>query len=330
MDVHVFVEGAGEVARDEVGQRGVFLHRNLLSGMIPDRLPASERWPRITYARIFAPCLLASYDRLIYLDADIYPTVAAPELLRIALPGGLGVVQDAATIGAGPRGISRRRSDWLAGIGLQTDRYFNSGMLLIDRAAWIANDFSDALVSFMSSYGDRVFAPDQDFLNHHFQNRWTELSPRFNYQKAHFNYGYEALFQPVFLHFSSQEKPWHRETKADTAHSQFFAPYRDMLEAEGIDHRKFMRSRRESTVRMLRGQLRSWLTRLGARTGKERRQRQDWQRRADWLYRAFQEDAAANRYADMTFTLRGQPRPALSFDGTHLGRELDIAIAPMA
>ena len=95
IDVHVFIEGAGGVQRDEQGAGGVFVHRNLMRDLIPQGLPSTESWPRIVYGRIFAPYLLPQYDRLIYLDADIFPMVAAPELLQIELPGGLAAVQDA-------------------------------------------------------------------------------------------------------------------------------------------------------------------------------------------------------------------------------------------
>ena len=331
IDVHVFVEGAGGIARDEDGTDGIFLHRNLMQDLIPQGLPATESWPRIVYGRIFAPYLLPQYDRLIYLDADIFPLTHAPEILELDLPGGLAAVQDAATIGAAPRSAgAKSRADWLHSLGLATDRYFNAGVMVLDRKAWTDVDFAAGLLAFMAKHGAAASTQDQDFLNNHFQGRWTELSPRFNYQKAHFNYGYEALFPPVFLHFSSFEKPWLTDAGAGTVHGQFFAPYREMFAAAGVDHRDYMRGpRRQNAVRKLRGQMRDWLTRQGIRTRKERRQWQEWQRKSDSMFQGFQADAQANRYADMRFTLTDKPRPDLSFDGSYLRRALDISWTPV-
>lgn len=325
IDVHVFVEGAGGVERDAQGTDGVFLHRNLMEDLIPQGLPATQSWPRIVYGRIFAPYLLPQYDRLIYLDADIFPTMSAPELLQIDLPGGMAAVQDAATIGSAPRSAGDvSRDAWLRAIGLHTDRYFNAGVMVLDRPAWVQVDFAAELLAFMAKHGAAAHTQDQDFLNCHFQGRWTELSPRFNYQKAHFNYGYETLFPPVFVHFSSFEKPWLRDAGPDTVHGQFFGLYKDMFAAAGVDYRSFLRERRENAVRKLRGRLRNWLTRRGIKTSKERRQWQEWQQKSDRMLHGFQADAAANRYADMRFTLDAKPMPELSFDGSYLRRPLDM------
>lgn len=331
IDVHVFLEGAGGIERDEQGVNGVFVHRNLMQDLIPRDLPATESWPRIVYGRIFAPYLLPQYDRLIYLDADIFPMVEAADLLRIDLPGGLAAVQDAATIGTAPRSAGRiSRDGWLHAIGMRSDRYFNAGVMILDQKKWTTVDFSAELLAFMAKHGNAAHTQDQDFLNCYFQGRWTEISPRFNYQRAHFNYGYEKLFPPVFLHFSSFEKPWLQQASANTVHGQFFDCYRRMFAAAGVDYRDYLHVRRESGIRKLRGRIRLWLTYRGFRTSKERRQWQDWQRKSEWLYHGFLADSAAGRYADMRFALEAQPMPELNFDGSYLRRSLDVAYTPIA
>lgn len=330
IDVHVFVEGSGGVARDTLGRDGIFVHRNLMQDLIPQDLPATNCWPRIVYGRIFAPYLLPEYDRLIYLDADIFPMVAAPDLLKIELPGGLAAVQDGATIGTAPRSAGAvDRAGWLRAIGVHTDRYFNAGVMVLDQKAWTAGDFCTALLAFMGKHGKAAHTQDQDFLNCHFQGRWTEISPRFNYQKSHFNYGYEALFQPVFLHFSSFEKPWLEEAGPGTVHGQFFGPYQEMFAAAGIDYRDHMRACRVSRLRRMRGAFRQRLTRLGICTGKERRQWQEWRCKSDSIYDGFCADAAADRYVDMRFAIPAKPTPALTFDGTYLRCRLNVTYAPI-
>lgn len=329
VDVHVFIEGTGGAERDRQGRDGVFVHRNLTREMIPDNLPATSNWPRIVYGRIFVPFLLTEYDRLVYLDADVFPLVAAPELFQIALPDGLGAVEDTASISAPPALAQMSVDAWRASIGLHCGRYFNSGMLLIDPVIWRRTDYAAALSDYMAQYGAGVRMPDQDFLNAHFQGRWTALSPRFNFQKALYNYGYERLLPPVFLHFSSFQKPWLKPDHPDSVHGQFFPVYQEMFAQAGIDYRDYLKKRRESAVRRLRTDIRYRLSMLGVRTSKETRQRKEWQVKSQAIFEQFAEDSRAHRYADMDFTLTQKPEPRLSFDGRYLRRALDVSYDPV-
>lgn len=329
IDVHVFIEGTGGVERDDVGKSGIFVHRNLMRGLIPDNLPSTRNWPRIVYGRIFAPYVMPAYDRLIYIDADVFPLCAVPSILDMDLPGGIAAVQDGSTIGGAPHSVGLTRDAWRQNIGLETERYFNAGVMLIDHAAWIATDFTKGLTRFMARYGAQARMQDQDFLNHHFQGRWTELSPRFNFQKAHFNYGYERLFPPVFLHFSSFQKPWLKPDHPDSVHGQFFPIYQKMFARAGIDYRDYMQKKPESAVRKLRTRVRYRLSRMGVETGKEKRQRVEWRAKSQTMFRQIAEDGAAGRYADMGFTLSERPEPRLSFDGRYLRRALEVSYDPI-
>ena len=329
IDVHVFIEGAGGIERDETGTGGIFVHRNLMHDMIPSELPSTESWPRIVYGRIFAPLLLGQYDRLVYLDADIFPMVAASEILDLEMPGGLAAVQDGATINGAPHSAGDDRARWKQSIGLNSDRYFNAGVMILDQKMWAQVDFARELLDYMAKHGTSARMQDQDFLNCFFQDRWTELSPRFNYQKAHFNYGYERVFPPVFLHFSSFQKPWLQPDSLDSVHGQFFAPYQEMFAQAGVDYRDYLRRRPESALRKLRTRIRDMLTRNGIQTSKERRQREEWDRKSDAIFVGLSADAQQNRYADMQFTLAEKPTPRLSFDGRYLRRALDISYTPI-
>ena len=330
IDVHVFIEGAGGVENDQVGTDGVFVHRNLMRDLIPDNLPSTKSWPRIVYGRIFAPYVMPQYDRLIYIDADVYPLCAVPSVLEIDLPGGIAAVQDGATIGGAPHGAGGTREAWRENIGLQAERYFNAGVMLIDHARWIATDFTKDLTRFMERYGASARMQDQDFLNHHFQGVWTELSPRFNFQKAHFNYGYEQVFAPVFLHFSSFQKPWLKPDHPDTVHGQFFPIYQVMFAQAGVDYRDYMQKKPEGAVRKLRTKIRHHLSRMGVTTSKEKRQRREWTDKSARMFQQFAQDASQDRYADIQFALTDMPQPVLGFDGRYLRRRLDVTVTPIA
>lgn len=326
IDVHVFLEDKTIMDRPAgVGSR-IFVHLNALDGLRPPDLPETHNWPAIVYDRVFAPRFLQDYDRLIYLDADIYPLHVDSLLLTVDLPSGLGAVQDTASIGFSPHAAKLDRPAWCASIGLDSDRYFNSGVLVIDRKTWNRIDFPAQLTRYMARYADAVRMPDQDFLNYLFQGRWTEFSPAVNFQKAIFNYGYERTFPPVFVHFSSFQKPWLKPDSPQSPHGQFFPLFQQMIRDGGHDPALVQSGRPESIMRRLRKTSREWLSRRGVSTRKEARQRQEWQERARLLSVGFRGDLKSSRYADTTVRDIDPINPDLSFDGQYLRRPLMITL----
>ncbi len=196
---------------------------------------------------------------------------------------------------------------------------------MIDQLLWNRIDFPDALNHFVETFGSAVRMPDQDFLNWQFQDRWTECSPRFNFQKGLFNYGYEQWFSPVFLHFSSFQKPWLKPDCVDSVQGQFHEPFRDLVRQAAYDPDVLSRRSRESWPRRGRKAIRKAMSSAGMPVGRERRLRYEWQTRADLIYEGFVEDLEMGRYADMPLTALPdveKPRPALTFDGQYLRRRL--------
>ena len=49
-------------------------------------------------------------------------------------------------------------------------------------------------------------------MNFVFQEKWIELSPRYNFQISIFNMGFDEFFDPILVHFTDGRKPWHWET----------------------------------------------------------------------------------------------------------------------
>lgn len=198
---------------------------------------------------------------------------------------------------------------------------------MIDQILWNRINFPDALKRFVATFGAAVRMPDQDFLNWHFQDRWTEFSPRFNFQKGLFNYGYEQWFPPVFLHFSSFQKPWLKPDCMNSVQGQFHERFRDLVRHAAYDPDVLLRRTRESWPRRCRKVIRKAMSSAGMPVGKERRLRHVWQTRADLIYDGFVEDLEMGRYADMRVTAprdTEKPRPALTFDGQYLRRGLTL------
>ena len=97
------------------------------------------------------------------------------------------------------------------------DRYFNSGVMLINMKKWRADNIESILIK--ECMRDRkVFFPDQDPLNKVFRDKWLELPPMWNrfslvnYDKVFFKKKIDLLnyiYNPAIIHFASPTaRPW--------------------------------------------------------------------------------------------------------------------------
>lgn len=166
-------------------------------------LPTGGRWPEIVYARMLLPLLLPpEVERVIYLDCDMLVRAPIEDLYETDLAGQpLGAVRDALA----PFIPLRKDMVQTADIFDGAEPYFNSGMLVIDLAAWRRMDFAEE-ISALSDRGvlDRLYY-DQDLLNLIFRGKWHALPWRWNVIDA--NKSHEAL-DPAILHFTRNFKPW--------------------------------------------------------------------------------------------------------------------------
>lgn len=318
-DVHVFVERRDPSAtvREFGTGEGVVYHYDQLAAELPPGLPEDKKWPRIVYMRLFAPKFLPGYDRLLYLDADILSLRAEPAVWTVDLPSGLGAVSDIATLSKAPqdlKGVSR--AAWLASIGVSSGRYLNSGMLLIDPEKWAQIDFAAELPRYFAAFPEAA-RYDQDFLAHLFDGRWTELSPRLNYQAYVLELGLTCAVAPVFVHFCRTQKPWHGDNRGWRAatDASYTAAYRQMFLDAGLDPADYARPNPVNMVRRARYRLRLWLRGRGVISARERRDIAAWHKRSEAFLQFMQEGLASGRFADETRRTLDAPRCEPVFDG---------------
>ena len=156
---------------------------------------------RTAYARlVIADLLPASVGRILYLDCDIICTGALRPLwqLRDAIPL-LGMVPDR----AGER--------WKGRLGLSPDApYFNSGVLLINLAAWRERAVAETIIEWMEANPDKLALADQDAINACLGGAITPLSDRWNLQIGLDSGPLPAarLKEATLLHYTSLHKPW--------------------------------------------------------------------------------------------------------------------------
>ena len=208
-DVHVFLEGLGEGSRfREFSSPSIHYHYDRLANFLPPGLPETSRFPKITYYRIIAPLLLGEYQRVVYLDSDVCFLRPDDAIWEVDLPHGIGAVHDLCLVGDLTAHRDRPKRDWLDSLGIRSSRYFNAGVLAIEPKKWAQADLISRLASFAVKYGKAITFMDQDFLNYEFQDRWTELSPRFNFQFPIHGLGYAESLKPALIHFNITDRPW--------------------------------------------------------------------------------------------------------------------------
>jgi lipopolysaccharide biosynthesis glycosyltransferase len=205
-------------------------------------LPASEKFPPVIYARLLMDRLLPpEVERFAYLDADLYVRAPIENLLGIDLEG--------RTLAAAPEpgrhhlvlGDDMRTRQWSFD---SADPYFNSGVLVVDRARWGAARLPDFLESLVASGEIRRLFTDQDVLNLAFRGDFVRLDPRWNLTKPH---PAVRSLDPFIIHYTTEQKPWNR-----IAYVAFGSSYRHVMTREIL-----ARYRRERLVKRLRKLFRS-------------------------------------------------------------------------
>lgn len=164
------------------------------------------------YLRLAMPELLKDdYDRILYLDSDIFVHGGDfNKLFGVELGGRcLGAVRDF------PQWIApNRQRHEFAALGLQPAAYFNSGVLLIDVAPYRAAEITRKALELGAEKGHLLKAQDQSLLNICLYRDWAELSPVWNWQWYLKGTFFEMLAGPNVVHMIGPVKPWHEAGRA--------------------------------------------------------------------------------------------------------------------
>ncbi len=146
----------------------------------------------------------ADCSRVIYIDSDMVVLGDVRELWNADLgANAMGAIVDGYVEG----GEFAQRWD-LPHTG---ERYFNSGLLVIDLAKVREQKLFSRTLDFVVAHDTKLLFSDQDALNHVFWGRWTPLDPVWNVQK--FLNREEQVQElagkaPKLVHFTGTRKPW--------------------------------------------------------------------------------------------------------------------------
>jgi lipopolysaccharide biosynthesis glycosyltransferase len=194
-------------------------------------LPGTRDFPPVVYARLLLDRLLPpEVDRVLYLDSDLYVRAPVENLIEMDLAG--------KSLAAAPE---PGRHHLVAGDDMRTrtgpfdiaDPYFNSGVLVIDRAAWGRADLPGFLGELQRSNEISRLYHDQDVLNLRFRGRWLALDPRWNFTKPH---PAARAFDPFIVHYTTGMKPWNA-----LAYVAFGSSYKHVMTREIV--RRYARYR---------------------------------------------------------------------------------------
>lgn len=158
-------------------------------------LPTLEQYPVSIYYRLILGSIVKA-PRILYCDADIICLGKIDALFTMDMKDKvLAAVPDMEPI------ASKRT----AKLGLIDHTYFNSGVLLIDVAAWEKHQVLDKIIKALQENKKRFNYPDQDALNFVLQGQVLYLARKYNHINTP---GLEQTAEIVFIHFAAQPKPW--------------------------------------------------------------------------------------------------------------------------
>lgn len=181
----------------------------VIDGKIFEGLQVTGRLPRSMYFRFMLPEIIND-SSLLYLDCDIIVRHSLRDLFHIDLTNyACGVVEDQ----CGDDVRMHNRINMFS-------RYFNSGVLLMNLDYWRKYDIAKKLIDYIANAG-WLMCPDQDALNVVLEGKVLFLGYEYNFQEGFYNELIwlradkwdkveEAKKDPIVVHYTSGEKPWHK------------------------------------------------------------------------------------------------------------------------
>ncbi|WP_342078379.1 glycosyltransferase family 8 protein [Yoonia sp. SS1-5] len=167
--------------------------------------PTSERFSMAAYLRIVLPeAFVADYDRILYVDCDVFAVGGAlGELFKLDLHGKpVGAVADNVKWKRPKKATSDQEKLGLNG------PYFNSGVLLMDCKTYIGEQIRQACIDVTTRYDHEKIYFDQTVLNLALEGKWASLHPGWNWQWPVVRPLFEFFVDVQLVHFITTTKPW--------------------------------------------------------------------------------------------------------------------------
>lgn len=154
------------------------------------------------YYRMFIPSTFGELERAVYLDSDIVLCDDIAKLYNMDIASSLVAAVPDETVGAEPVFIEYVK-DY---IGIPKERYFNSGVLLMNLTAMREARIEERFLDFLTKYNYDTVAPDQDYLNYLCRGRVHYLEAGWN---KHPIFCQQFNGELHIMHYNMFFKPWH-------------------------------------------------------------------------------------------------------------------------
>lgn len=167
---------------------------------LSDQLLLRDYYTNTTYYRLFIAKMFPEYDKALYLDCDTVVTSDVSELYLTDLGENLvGAIPDQAVASVEPFRVYVRGV-----LGIEPERYFNAGILLMNLKKFREVDFYAQFSKLLQRY-KFIVAQDQDYLNVICKDKVFYISKQWNTMPIKSN----ACVDPKLIHYNLTRKPWH-------------------------------------------------------------------------------------------------------------------------
>ena len=152
------------------------------------------------FYRLFISELYPDYHKAIYLDCDIVVPGDISEMYNIDTEGNIfgAIVDDVIASNPDFRVYARE------GVGVDDDKYFNSGVLLMDLDKYREEDILNRFISLLTTYNFETAAPDQDYLNALCKDKIKYLDKSWDLMPV----GNDYTGEINLIHYNNFRKPW--------------------------------------------------------------------------------------------------------------------------
>ncbi len=185
---------------------------------ITDCIHCRDYYTPAIYYRLMIPEMFPRYDKVLYMDCDTVLLEDVAKLYTVDIGDNyIGAVADQA-VAAVPQFVEYTKK----ALGIDAEKYFNSGVIVMNLKKFREIDFYDKFNGVLRSY-DFTVAPDQDCLNlickdkiYYYDGGWNKMPIAGKTEE-----------KPKLIHYNLTMKPWHYD---GVLYEEYFWAYAEKTE----------------------------------------------------------------------------------------------------
>lgn len=171
------------------------------------------------FYRLFIAALYPDYDKAVYLDSDVTVIGDVSVLYETDLGDNvLGAVPDDVIAG---NDVFRNYARF--GVGVEYEKYFNSGVLVMNLDAYRRERIKEKFIFYLIKYNFESAAPDQDYLNVLCKDKVTYLERGWDRMSTDEDYDGKIYL----VHYNNFRKPWYYD---DVPYEKYFWQYAEQTD----------------------------------------------------------------------------------------------------